>query len=146
MNRITAKFEELKQQNQKAFIGFLTAGDPDVDTCLKLLKELDKNGCDVIEIGVPFSDPIAEGVVIQNANIRALSKGINTKKVMQLVADFRKETDKPLLFLLYYNQVFKYGTEKFLQEAKASGIDGLIIPDLPYEHHGEIKPIAKNYD
>ena len=146
MNRITSMFNTLKQQNQKAFIGFLTAGDPDLETCKKLILELDKNGCDLIELGVPFSDPIAEGPVIQEANLRALASGNTTKKTIQLVKEVRELIDTPLVFLLYYNQVFKYGTEKFMQEVSEAGLDGLIIPDLPYEHHNEIKPIASKYN
>lgn len=145
MNRITEMFETLKKHNQKAFIGFLTAGDPDLETCKKLILELDQNGCDLIELGVPFSDPIAEGPVIQEANLRALAKDISTKKTIQLVKEVRQLINTPLVFLLYYNQVFKYGIEKFMQEVSEAGLDGLIIPDLPYEHHAEVKPIASKY-
>ena len=142
MNRIEAKLAQLKKEHKTAFIGFLTAGDPDLSTCRSCLQQMEANGCDIIEIGLPFSDPIAEGPVIQAANLRALSHDITTDDVMEMVKAYRKESEIPLLYLLYYNQIFSYGIRKFLEACHISGIDGLIIPDLPFEHHDEIMPIA----
>lgn len=146
MNRIDQKMQELKMKHQSAFIGFLTAGDPDIPTCLACLKQLEDNGCDIIEIGLPFSDPIAEGPLIQAANQRALANNITTNDVLEMVKTFRSQSDIPLLFLLYYNQIFTYGIEKFLKACHEAGIDGLIIPDLPFEHREEIVPFADVYD
>ena len=142
MNRIDKTFAKLKQEQKTAFIGFLTAGDPDMDTCMECVRELEKNGCDIIEIGIPFSDPIAEGPVIQEASLRALKNNITTTDVMHMVSKIREFSQIPLVFLLYYNQIFKYGAERFLKESEQAGIDALIIPDLPMEHRDEIKPLA----
>lgn len=143
MNRIEKKMSELKEQQKTAFIGFLTAGDPDIQTCLSCLEQMENNGCDIIEIGLPFSDPIAEGPVIQSANLRALSHAITTDDVMEMVKTYRKTSSIPLLYLLYYNQIFTYGIEAFLQACANAGIDGLIIPDLPFEHRDELLPLAE---
>lgn len=140
MNKIDQTFQRLKQQQKTAFIGFLTAGDPDIETSTACLLELDRNGCDIIEIGVPFSDPAAEGPVIQEASLRALQNHITTDDVLEMVHNVRARCSAPLVFLLYYNQVFTYGVEKFLTACERVGIDGLIIPDLPYEHREEILP------
>ena len=104
------------------------------------------SGADLVEIGIPFSDPIAEGEVIQNANVRALSNGATVKKVFEMVASVRKKTDVPLVFLTYLNPVFHYGYEEFLSKCNEVGIDGIIIPDLPYEEKGEINEVAKKHD
>lgn len=143
MNRIDKKMSELKEQQKTAFIGFLTAGDPDIQTCLSCLEQMEKNGCDIIEIGLPFSDPIAEGPVIQSANLRALSHNITTDDVMEMVKIYRKTSNIPLLYLLYYNQIFTYGIKDFIQACANAGIDGLIIPDLPFEHRDELLPLAE---
>lgn len=142
MNRIDAVFKRLKQEQKTAFIGFLTAGDPDIPTCMECVKQLEQNGCDIIEIGIPFSDPIAEGPVIQEASLRALQNDITTETVMRMVSNIREFSQIPLVFLLYYNQIFKYGANRFLRESEAAGIDALIIPDLPMEHREELKPLA----
>lgn len=143
MNRIEQTFENLKQQQKTAFIGFLTAGDPNIEISKACVLELDKNGCDIIEIGIPFSDPAAEGPVIQEASLRALQHNITTDNVLAMVRDLRNECKAPLVFLLYYNQIFKYGIEPFLVECEKAGIDGLIIPDLPYEHREELLPFTQ---
>lgn len=140
MNRIDQTFQRLKKEQKTAFIGFLTAGDPDLSTSKACLLELDKNGCDIIEIGIPFSDPAAEGPVIQEASLRALRHHITTDDVFTMVQEIREECEAPLVFLLYYNQIFKYGTEKFLIACERIGIDGLIVPDLPFEHRAELLP------
>lgn len=141
MSKITEIF-----QDEKAFIGFLTAGDPSKEKTIEFILAMDSAGADLIEIGIPFSDPIAEGPVIQDANLRALSKGINTDDIFDLVIDVRKKSNIPLVFLTYINPVFYYGYEKFFKKCKDVGINGIVIPDLPYEEKGEISKIAKIYD
>ncbi len=140
MSRIENAFK-----NGKAFISFLTGGDPDLETSEKLIYAMDKAGADLIEIGVPFSDPIAEGPVIQEANERALAAGCTTDKLFDMVARVRKNTQIPLVYLTYINPIFTYGTEKFMKRCKECGIDGLIIPDLPYEEKGEFADVCKEY-
>lgn len=138
MSRIKKAFE-----NGKAFIPFLTGGDPDIETTEKLIFEMEKNGADLIEIGVPFSDPIAEGVVIQAADERALSGGVTTDDLFAMVKRVREKTQIPLVFMTYYNPVFSYGNEKFLANCRDCGIDGIIIPDLPFEESDEIRGTCK---
>lgn len=141
MSRIKNAFEN----NNKAFIAFLTAGDPSIDKTEEFIYKLIEGGADLIEIGIPFSDPIAEGAVIQSANIRSLSAGTRIKNVFELVERVRKNTQIPLVFLTYMNTVFKYGTEEFFRKCSETGIDGIIIPDLPFEEKGEIKESANKY-
>ena len=126
----------------KAFIGFVTGGDPNLETSAEIILAMADAGADLIEIGIPFSDPIAEGPVIQEANIRALSSGADTAGIFQLVATVRAKTDVPLVFLTYLNPVFKYGYEAFFARCEAAGVDGIIIPDLPFEEKGELAGIA----
>ena len=121
----------------KAFIAFLTCGDPDIETTEKLIAEMEKDGVDLIELGIPFSDPTAEGPVIQGANIRALSKGITTDKIFDMVKRVRKTVKIPLVFMTYANVVFSYGTERFVKNAAEAGINGLILPDVPFEEKEE---------
>lgn len=146
MNRIDEKFIELQEVNKTAFIGYVTLGDPNTEISIQLVKEMANCGCDIIELGLPFSDPIAEGPVIQAANLRALENGMNTSKAMEIVKEIRKNVNLPLVYLLYYNQIFKYGIERFFVESKDAGIDGVIIADLPYEHVFEVEEIAAKYD
>lgn len=141
MSRINKAFE-----NAKAFIGFLTAGDPSLDKTEEFVLKMVEAGADLIEIGIPFSDPIAEGVVIQDANIRALKAGATVEKVFEQVKSIRQKTEVPLVFLTYLNPVFHYGYDAFLARCKECGIDGLIIPDMPYEEKGEILGVAEKYD
>lgn len=138
MNRIKRTFEQLKSENKTARIGFLTAGDPTVEASFELVKALFEGGCDIVEIGVPFSDPLADGPVIQAAANRALAGGITVDKVFELARKCRQVTDKPLLFLMYINTMLVYGKEKFIAQCEEAGIDGLIIPDLPYEERDEV--------
>ncbi len=133
-------------QNGKAFIGFLTAGDPTIDKTVEYILAMEEAGCDLIEIGIPFSDPMAEGVVIQDANVRALKHNTTTDDVFDIVRRVRLQTDVPLVFLTYINPVFFYGYEKFFKKCNELGIDGIISPDLPYEEKGEIAEIAKKND
>ena len=129
-------------QNKKAFIGFLTAGDPSLDKTEEFILEMERAGADLIEIGIPFSDPIAEGVIIQDANIRALSVGTTTDKIFAMVEGLRKKTQIPLAFMTYLNPVFHYGYERFFARCEEVGIDGIIIPDMPFEEKGELDVIA----
>lgn len=132
--------------NGKAFIAFLTGGDPDIETTEKLIYAMEEAGADLIEIGIPFSDPIAEGVVIQEADERALKNQVTTDDLFELVKKVRKNSEIPLLFMTYYNPVFSYGREKFMANAKEAGIDGLIIPDVPFEESEEVRIFCKQYD
>ena len=132
--------------NKKAFIPFITCGDPDIKTTKASILEMVKNGADLIEIGIPFSDPTAEGVVIQGANIRALEGGVTTDKVFNMVEDIRKDIDIPLVFMTYANVVFSYGSEKFFAKCKEVGIDGIILPDIPFEERREFLDIAHKYN
>lgn len=145
MNRIDMKFEELKSKNKKALITFVTAGDPSLDMTEKLVLTMDKAGADIIEIGVPFSDPIAEGPVIQRASKRSLDNGTKLVHIFDLVKKLRKSTEKPLLLMLYLNSIFGFGTEKFFTLCKESGVDGVIVPDMPYEEKDEIQDYADKF-
>lgn len=143
MNRIQKTFKILKEINKKAFIAFVTAGDPTLEDTYELVLEMEKNGVDIVELGIPFSDPMAEGPVIQKANERALSLGINVDNIFEMVEKLRIKTQIPIVFLLYYNSILSYGSEKFFLACVKSGVDGLIIPDLPYEEKEELIDISK---
>jgi tryptophan synthase alpha chain len=137
--RIAARFTALKAKKQSGLVTFITAGDPDLATCEKILHGLPGTGVDIVELGMPFSDPMADGAAIQAANLRALKAGMNLAKVLELARSFRKQDpETPLVLMGYYNPVFRYGTEKFLQDAKTAGVDGLIIVDLPPEEDHEV--------
>ena len=140
MSRIGNAFK-----NGKAFIPFVTGGDPSLDVTEQLIYAMTEAGADLIEIGVPFSDPVAEGVVIQNANERALAAGCTTDKLFDLVAKVRKTVEIPIVFLTYVNPIYTYGKEAFLKKCRECGLDGLIVPDLPYEEKGEILPECEKY-
>lgn len=130
----------------KAFIPFITCGDPDLETTGKLIRAAVKNGADLIELGIPFSDPTAEGPVIQGANIRALQGGVTTDKIFGFVRELRKDVTIPLVFMTYANVVFSYGAEDFIRTCNEIGIDGIILPDLPFEEKEEFSPLCKQYD
>lgn len=140
MSKIADAFKD-----KKAFIGFLTAGDPDLETTKSIIKKMAEAGCSLVEIGIPFSDPIAEGPVIQNANIRALKNNVTTDDVFDMVKDLKDEISIPMVFMTYLNVLFKYGYDRFLQNASHAGICGVIIPDMPYEEKEELQSVAKNY-
>lgn len=140
MSKIGSAFE-----NGKAFIAFITCGDPDLETTAAAVRAAVENGADLIELGIPFSDPTAEGPVIQGANIRALAGGITTDKVFAFVKELRKDVSVPMVFMTYANVVFSYGTERFVSNCRDVGIDGLILPDIPYEEKDEFLPICRNY-
>lgn len=130
---------------EKAFIPFVTCGDPSLDVTEKIVNAMVEAGADLIELGIPFSDPTAEGPVIQGANIRALSGGVTTDKVFDMVEKIRKNTDVPMVFMTYANVVFSYGTERFCKRAQEVGMDGLILPDVPYEEKEEFAEVADKY-
>jgi tryptophan synthase alpha chain len=132
-------------QNGKAFIGFVTGGDPCIEQTKAFALEMARAGADLIEIGIPFSDPIAEGPVIQEANIRALAAGATVEKLFNLIRDLREETAVPLVFLTYLNPVFRYGYDAFFKRCGEAGLDGIIIPDLPFEEQAEVREAAAQY-
>ena len=139
MSRLQSRFAELKQQNRAALVTFVTAGDPDYASSLEILKGLPATGADVIELGMPLTDPMADGPAIQLANIRALAAKQNLPKTLQMVREFRvTDSRTPLVLMGYYNPIFAYGVERFIADAKEAGVDGLIIVDLPPEHNDEL--------
>ena len=129
----------------KAFIPFITCGDPSLKVTEELVYAMEEAGADLIELGIPFSDPTAEGPVIQAANIRALSGGVTTDKVFEMVEKIRKKTSVPMVFMTYANVVFSYGTEKFCRRAAETGMDGLILPDVPFEEKEEFASVCRRY-
>ncbi|OKO81645.1 tryptophan synthase subunit alpha [Bradyrhizobium sp. NAS80.1] len=137
--RIDTRFAELKKAGRSAFVTFVMAGDPDPATSLEIIKALPKAGADVIELGMPFTDPMADGPSIQAAGLRALKAGMTLKKTLELVRGFRKDDDAtPIVLMGYYNPIYIYGVDKFLVDAKTAGVDGLIIVDLPPEEDDEL--------
>lgn len=129
----------------KAFIPFITCGDPDLETTAAAVRAAAQNGADLIELGIPFSDPTAEGPVIQGANLRALSGGVTTDHVFELVRELRRDVTIPMVFMTYANVVFSYGAERFISTCRDIGIDGLILPDLPFEEKEEFSPLCRKY-
>lgn len=146
MNRIDLKYKELKEKNEKAMIPFVTAGDPDLDTTIELVYAMEAAGADIIELGVPYSDPLADGPIIQASSQRALKNGATISKIMETVAKIRKKTEVPLVYLVYYNSVFKYGIERFIKQCRKVGIDGVIIPDLPLEERKDVLLVSDKYE
>jgi len=146
MNRIDLSFQRLKKEGKKAFIPYITAGDPGIETTKKFVRVLAGAGADIIELGIPFSDPLADGPTIQRAVERSLSAGATTRGIFRMVRDLRKDVDVPLVFMTYYNIVFNYGIEKFIADSKKSGADGIIVPDLPMEESHELTDIADKHD
>lgn len=130
-------------ENKKAFIAFLTCGDPNLETTEKLIEAIEKGGADLIELGIPFSDPTAEGPIIQGANERALKNGVTTDKIFEMVRRVRKNIKIPLVFMTYANVVFSYGTERFVQNAVESGMNGIILPDVPFEEKAEFAVVCE---
>jgi tryptophan synthase alpha chain len=143
MSRIKSTFSRLKKKNETALIPYIMAGDPDLATTKKLILEMEKAGCDIIELGAPFSDPLADGPTIQKAAIRSLRNHTRVSDVLGLVADVRKESKIPLVLMTYYNLIFKYGEERFVNDASSAGLDGIILPDLPPEEAGTLILSAK---
>ncbi|MFC1570320.1 tryptophan synthase subunit alpha [Candidatus Omnitrophota bacterium] len=142
MNRIDKTFKKLKKEKKKAFISYVAAGDPDMKTSESIIEALAKSGSDIIEVGIPFSDPLADGPTIQEAIERSLKAGCTVKKVLSMVKRLRKKIDTPLVFMTYYNIVFNYGIKSFIKDAVKSGADGIIVPDLPMEESGELLKLA----
>lgn len=140
MSKIAKAFE-----NGKAFIPFLTVGDPNGDKTVEFVLEMERAGADLVELGIPFSDPTAEGVVIQDANVRALKGGMRLKGVFEVVEKIREKSQISLVFLTYLNPVFNYGYEAFFAKCQELGVDGMICPDLPYEERGEVEEVAEKY-
>ena len=139
MSRLQSRFAELKAENRAALVTFITAGDPDYATSLSILKGLPDAGADVIELGMPFTDPMADGPAIQLANIRALAGKQGMQQTLQMVREFREGNQStPLVLMGYYNPIFVYGVERFISDAKEAGVDGLIVVDLPPEHNDEL--------
>lgn len=146
MNRITKRFNKLKESNEKAFITYMMAGYPSLEKTKEYIIEQEKAGVDILEIGVPFSDPLADGPVIQDVGYKALQNGVNLKKVLNLVETTRKETEIPLILMLYSNTVINYGMEKFVNDCIKVGVDGIIIPDLPFEEQNQLSRLITTDD
>jgi len=138
MSRISQTFESLRRKGEKALIPFVTAGYPDLATTEKLIYEIEKNGADLLELGVPFSDPMADGPVIQYSSERALQKGTNLKMILALVKTVRLKTDMPIILMGYFNPFFSYGLKRFTEDAKRVGVDGVLVVDLPPEEAGDM--------
>jgi len=141
MSKISQAF-----QNGKAFIPFITCGDPNLETTEKIVRTAVENGADLVELGIPFSDPTAEGPVIQEASLRALNAGTTTDKIFEMVERLRKDVTVPMVFMTYANVIFSYGSERFISKAHELGMDGLILPDIPYEEKDEFLDICNKYD
>ncbi len=142
MTRLKNTFENLKKQKKSAFVSFVTAGDPDYQTSLKVIKKLAKNGVDIIELGIPFLDPAGDGPTIEEASKRAVRSGMNLQKVLEMVVEFRQENDTPIILMGYYNPILRYGLESFCIDAANAGVDGLLIVDLPPEEDRELRTFA----
>ena len=140
MSKIAAAFD-----HGKAFIAFITCGDPDLETTGRAVRAAVANGADLIELGIPFSDPTAEGPVIQDANLRALKAGTTTDRIFDFVQELRRDVTVPMVFMTYANVIFSYGAEKFISTCEKIGIDGLILPDLPFEEKEEFLPLCRQY-
>ena len=145
MNRIDQKFRELRKSGRKALIPYIMAGDPDLDATKRYIHDLESSGADIIELGVPFSDPLADGPTIQQAAERSLQKGTTLRKVIGLVKEIRKTSEIPLILMTYYNPVFKMGIESFITKAVKAGIDGVIIPDLIPDEADEFMKLSRQY-
>lgn len=139
------KLREAFTKNQKTVIGFMTAGDPTFEASVQNILALAEGGADIIEIGIPFSDPIAEGAIIQQANVRALKNGMTTKRIFELVQRVREKIDTPICLITYLNPVFKYGYDRFFEDCAKSGVDGIFVPDMPYEERPEAADYAKKH-
>lgn len=146
IDRIGKMFAERKIKGKKALITFITAGDPDIQTTKRLVFEMERAGADLVELGIPFSDPVAEGPIIQEADLRALKNGLRIDTILGATAEIRKMVEIPIVFMVYINCVFTYGVERFFRRCSECGVDGVIIPDLPYEEREEVSSEASNYN
>ncbi len=143
MSRITDIFRDKKK---KALIAYVTVGYPTVDATLEIVPQLAKNGCDIIELGIPFSDPLADGVTIQNSSYHALQNGVTTHICLEIAGKLRRTVDIPLIFMTYFNPVFNYGLDKFCSDCSAAGVEGLIVPDLPPDEGKDLEELTKTRD
>ena len=143
MNRIKSCFEKMKAENRKALVVFITAGDPDLDSTKDFLEVIDDSGADIIELGVPFSDPLADGPIIQASALRALKSGTTLKKIISLVKEIRKARNLPIVLMASFNPIFVYGEKKFVEDAVSAGVDGVIVPDLPPEESVKLSAYAQ---
>lgn len=142
MNRIEERLKQVQDKGEKAFITYITAGLPDMEGCAKIIKAQEEAGLDILELGIPFSDPVADGPVIQSASYQSIQKGTNIKKVFDMVEQLRREgCELPIVFMLYFNTVLHYGLAAFAAKCAAAGVDGVIIPDLPYEEQEQLQKI-----
>lgn len=139
MNRIEERMKALQERNEKALITYITAGLPDLEKTKEIIKAQERAGIDVIELGIPFSDPVADGPVIQDASFRAIQNGTNLRKVFVMMEELRKECNTPIVFMMYYNTVQFYGLDAFVEKCIETGVDGVIVPDLPYEEQAPLK-------
>ena len=146
MSRIDKKFKELKEKRKKAFIVYITAGDPSLSRTEEITLALDRAGVDIIELGVPFSDPLADGPTIQQASQRSLKHGTNIGSIIKLIRSIRTRSEIPLALMSYYNPIYRYGLQRFIKDTKAAGVDGVIVPDLPPEEGGELIKSADRFD
>jgi len=146
MNRIDRTFKELRKNGRKALIPYIMAGDPDLDATIKHINDLESSGADIIELGVPFSDPLADGPTIQKAAERSLQKGTTLRKVLNLVKEVRKTSEIPLILMTYYNPIFKLGVESFITKAVKAGVDGVIIPDLIPDEADEFMKLSRQHN
>ncbi len=144
-SRISKKLRILKEKKEKALITYVTSGDPDLDITVNLFFKMEEAGADIIELGIPYSDPLADGPIIQRASQRALKEGTNIDSVFNVVLKIRKKSQTPIAVLVYFNSIYKYGIDKFLNNCRKCGIDGLIIPDLPVEERKELSGLMKDY-
>lgn len=143
MSRIETVFQTLQEKGEKALIGFLTFGCPSKESTIALVEEMEKNGLDIIELGIPYSDPLADGETIKKASKQAIDSGIKVKDVFEGIVEIRKKSQIPIVLLTYFNTVFNYGVDRFFEKMKETGADGIIIPDLPLEEKAEITDAAK---
>lgn len=146
MNRIEERFSQLQKENKKALITYITAGLPDIKKTIELVKAQEEAGIDVIELGIPFSDPVADGPVIQDASYRSIQNGTNLKMVFEAMEELRKSSQVPIVFMMYYNTILHYGVKEFVEKCIQTGVDGLIVPDLPFEEQGEIRQYLDGQD
>lgn len=146
MNRIEARMAQIKSEKKKALITYITAGLPSMEKTIELIKAQEEAGVDVVELGIPFSDPVADGPVIQDASYRSILNGTNIKMVFAAMEELRKESQVPVVFMMYYNTILHYGVKEFVEKCIAVGVDGLIVPDLPYEEQDEIGKYLNGQD
>lgn len=146
-NRMEKRLADCRKEQKKAFITYMTAGLPDMEGCAEIIRTQEKAGTDIVELGIPFSDPVADGPVIQEASYRSIQQGTNLRKVFAMVEGLRKEgCEQPLVFMMYYNTVLYYGVDAFAAKCAEVGVDGLIIPDLPFEEQGELEDALKKVE